>query len=178
MKHKINDRASVHEITLRRVSPDGSGVHVGCVLQQKATYFHMAVVSRIKERSFLTEKQINKQTELRFMKHKRHNIDYAASDIHGTHFPLRRPTQEGSAVTWSRIRDKSPLVAAAKMSGLLLIREVAAACEACKTNQRIRAPEWSCTIARNTRQQTTHLHLHGGMHGNALQQNRVNSSSE
>ena len=57
------------------------------------------------------------------MKHKRHNIVC-------THYsPSRRPTQEGSAVTWSPTRDKSPLVAASKMSGLPLMREAAAACK-------------------------------------------------
>ena len=49
------------------------------------------------------------------MKHKRHNIVC-------THSPSRRPTQEGSAATWSLTRDKSPLFAASRMSGLPLMR--------------------------------------------------------
>jgi hypothetical protein len=65
------------------------------------------------------------------MEHKRHNIVCAARDINGTHYSSRRRTQEGSAVTWSRTRDKSPLFAASWMSGLPSMREPAAAC---KTN--------------------------------------------
>jgi hypothetical protein len=108
------------------------------------------------------------------MKHTRRNVVCTARDTNGTHFPSRLPTQEGSAVKWSRTRDKSPLFAASMMSGLPLMRAAAAAC---KTNE-IGAREWSCTIDRKTRQQTPHLPLHGGMHGyQILQRNRVSNSS-
>ena len=62
------------------------------------------------------------------MKHKRHNIVC-------THPTSRRPTQEGSAATWSRTRDKSPLSAALWMLGLPWMREAAAACNFCKRNE-------------------------------------------
>ena len=65
------------------------------------------------------------------MKHMRHIIVCTARDVNGTHSPSRRPTQEGSAVKWSRTRDKSPLSAASKMSGLPWMRAAAA----CKTDE-------------------------------------------
>jgi hypothetical protein len=63
------------------------------------------------------------------MKHTRQNNVCAARDVNGTHLPSRQPTQEGSAIKWSRTRDKSPLFAASMMSGLPLMRAAAAACK-------------------------------------------------
>ena len=51
--------ASIHKMTLRGKSLAVSGVHVGCVLQQKAAYLCMTLCSRPRQGSVLTEKQIN-----------------------------------------------------------------------------------------------------------------------
>jgi len=58
-KTKLTNRASVHEITLRGKSRAVSGVHVGCVFQQKAAHVRVTILSRTHQGSVLTKKQMN-----------------------------------------------------------------------------------------------------------------------
>jgi hypothetical protein len=51
--------ASVHKMTLRGKSHAVSGIHVGCIFQQKAANVCMTLGSRPHQGGHLTEKQIN-----------------------------------------------------------------------------------------------------------------------